>query len=64
MNSKNNNFFSNDFNINNHNKYNSTTEFQNTKKNKNKLNKKPKKYIPYNTDEKMVDLFFENLNKN
>ena len=64
MNSKNNNFFSIDFNINNHNKYNSTTESQNTKKNKNKLNKKPKKYIPYNTAEKMVDLFFENLNKN
>jgi len=29
----------------------------------NKLNKKTKKVIPYNSAEKMVDLFFENLNK-
>ena len=57
-----NNYLSNEYNINNHNKYNSTNVSQNI--NKNKVNKKAKKYIPYNSAEKMVDLFFENLNKN
>ena len=61
INSKN-NYLSNEYNINNHNKYNSTNVSQNI--NKNKVNKKAKKYIPYNSAEKMVDLFFENLNKN
>ena len=61
INSKN-NYLSNEYNINNHNKYNSTNVSQNL--NKNKVNKKAKKYIPYNSAEKMVDLFFENLNKN
>ena len=60
VNSKN-NIFDNEYNINNF--YNSSNENQ-TKKNKNKINKQTKKYIPYNNAEKMVDLFFENLNKN
>jgi hypothetical protein len=41
---------------------NKDNENKNINKN-NKLDKKTKKFIPYNSAEKMVDLFFENLNK-